>query len=226
MGDRLQTGEPYKGLAGAAVSPVLIASERVTLREAFEVLRKSAKKYSKAWAKRALVAPYKADAPPPLNSDKDWRPKPMSQSTQLERDTIVARSVSRCTISVGEMKLTTANLCKNAQTNRRAQELLNLVRTSEEGRARNARVAIKYLNAANPNYDALRKRLEADEQEAKCTIDKAVNALKIVKASVGNIGSGNGRGQSNSNASVLDYDPGGSRNHTGPMSQNVNPPAN
>jgi hypothetical protein len=26
MGDRLQTGEPYKGLAGAAVSPVLIAS--------------------------------------------------------------------------------------------------------------------------------------------------------------------------------------------------------
>jgi hypothetical protein len=23
MGDRLQTGEPYKGLAGAAVSPVL-----------------------------------------------------------------------------------------------------------------------------------------------------------------------------------------------------------
>jgi hypothetical protein len=26
MGDRLQTGEPYKGLAGAAVSLVLIAS--------------------------------------------------------------------------------------------------------------------------------------------------------------------------------------------------------
>jgi hypothetical protein len=166
-----------------------IRSERVALREAFEVLRKSAKKYSKAWAKRALVAPYKADAPPPLNSDKDWQPKPMSQCTQLERDTIVARSVSRCTISVsrctisvGEMKLTADNLCKNAKTYRRAQELLNLVRTGKEGRARNARVAMEYLNAANPNYDALRKRLEAEEQEAKCTIDKAVNTLEIVSA--------------------------------------------
>jgi hypothetical protein len=89
------------------------------------------------------------------------------------------------------MKLTTDNLCKNAKTNRRAQELLNLVRTGEEGRTRNARVAMEYLNAANPNYDALRKRLEAEELEAKCTIDKAVNALEIVKASVSSIGSGN-----------------------------------
>jgi hypothetical protein len=143
-----------------------IRSERVAFKETFEELRKSAKNYSKAWAKRALVAPYKADAPPPLNSDKDWQPKPMSQCTQLERDTIVARSVSRSTISVGEMKLNADNLCKTAKTNRRAQELLNLVRTGEEGRARNTRVALAYLNASNPNYDAMRRRLEAEEQEA------------------------------------------------------------
>jgi hypothetical protein len=215
----------YIGLVTEAEANI-IKSERVAFKNTFEEHRKSAKKYSKAWAKRALVAPYEMNIPPPLNSDKDWRPKPMSQCTQLERDIIVARSVSRCTISVGEMKLHTDNLCKDAKTNRRAQELLNLVRTGEAGRARNARVALEYLNAANPNYNNMRRRLEAEEQEAKCTIDKAVNALEIVKASVGSIGNGNGRGQSYSSASVLDCGPGSSRNHSGPMSQNVIPPAN
>jgi hypothetical protein len=203
-----------------------IKNERVALKRTFEVLRKSAKRYSKAWAKRALDVTYEMSAPPPLSSDKDWKPKPMSQCTQSEREAIVARSVSRCTISVREMKLSTDTLCRDARTNRRAQELLNLAKNSEEGRARNARVAMEYLNAANPNYDALRRRLQAEELEAKCTIDKAVNALEVVKASVGSIGSGNGRGTSNSNASVLDYDPGSLRNHSGLMSQNVNPPAN
>jgi hypothetical protein len=46
------------------------------------------------------------------------------------------------------------------------------------------------------NYDSVRRRLEADEHEAKKIYDKAVNALEIVKASVGSIGSGNNRAQS------------------------------
>jgi hypothetical protein len=203
-----------------------VKNERVALKRAFEVLRKSAKRYSKAWAKRALDVTYEMSAPPPLSSNKDWKPKPMSQCTQSELEAIVARSVSRCTISVGEMKLSTDTLCRDARTNRKAQELLSLARNSEEGRARNARVAMEYLNAANPNYDALRRRLQAEELEAKCIIDKAVNALEVVKARVGSIGGGNGRGTSNSSASVLDYDPGSLRNHSGLMSQNVNPPAN
>jgi hypothetical protein len=202
-----------------------VKNERVTLLRAFEVLRKSAKRYSKAWAKQALDVTYEMSAPP-LSSNKDWKPKPMSQCTQSEREAIVSRSVSRCTISVGEMKLAADTLCRDARTNRKAQELLNMARNSEEGRTRNARVALEYLNAANPNYDALRRRLQAEELEAKCIKDKAVNALEVVKASVGSIGGGNGRGTSYSSASVLDYDPGSLRNHSGLMSQNVNPPAN
>jgi hypothetical protein len=141
-----------------------VKNERVALKRAFEVLKKSAKRYSKAWAKRALDVTYEMSAPPPLSSNKDWKPKPMSQCTQSEREAIVSRSVSRCTISVGEMKLAADTLCRDARTNRKAQELLNMARNSEEGRTRNARVALEYLNAANPNYDALRRRLQSQTQ--------------------------------------------------------------
>jgi hypothetical protein len=79
-----------------------IRTERVALKRALEILRKSAKRYSKAWAKRALDVTYEAGAPPPLSSDKDWQPKPMSQCTQLERDTIVARSVSSLHFPLGK----------------------------------------------------------------------------------------------------------------------------
>jgi hypothetical protein len=47
MGDRLQTGEPYKGLAGAAVSPVLIASQEACDRLETTVMRPSGTRENK-----------------------------------------------------------------------------------------------------------------------------------------------------------------------------------
>jgi hypothetical protein len=82
----------YIGLVTEAEANI-IKSERVAFKNTFEEHR-TAMKYSKAWAKRALVAPYEMNVPPPLNSDKDWRPKPMSQCNQVR-----ARH-NRCEISL------------------------------------------------------------------------------------------------------------------------------
>jgi hypothetical protein len=146
-----------------------IRTGMVCLRAKFDEHRKAAKRYAKAWAKRALASP--EVPPPPLSTD--WVPTPVGQCTRTELEMIMTRSLSRCAIHIGKMKLYANDLVANARTKKRAEELMMVIRAGEKERASHARVAWDYLSPANTNYESLRRRLEADELEAKTILDKA-----------------------------------------------------